>query len=240
MQSSQLNFSLAHESFTTTIETDHQDMIHDLAYNSTGKLLATCSADQTIKIWKLGPNTKAQLMQTITKQRHTHKSAIRCICWAHSSFGSIFATCSIDKKINIFHLVLEKETNIYPMNKKRKQKKKQNYLFYKAFDHIEREDIIDIRFAPFNIGLKLAVVLECGDIKMMEFHDIIDLRACPMQTIKISKCLMFPTLTSVSTSAIPAVRLQQNMTHSVSTSHLSKELIHPSSIISFIICMFFV
>jgi WD40 repeat protein len=32
-------------------ETNHVDLIHDLAYDYCGKRLATCSSDQTIKIW---------------------------------------------------------------------------------------------------------------------------------------------------------------------------------------------
>ena len=32
-------------------ETNHVDLIHDLTYDYCGKRLATCSSDQTIKIW---------------------------------------------------------------------------------------------------------------------------------------------------------------------------------------------
>jgi hypothetical protein len=34
-------------------KTDHEDLIHDIAYDYYGKRLATCSADQHITIWDL-------------------------------------------------------------------------------------------------------------------------------------------------------------------------------------------
>ena len=36
--------------------TQHQDLIHDLCYDYYGKRIATCSSDQTIKIWDLIDN----------------------------------------------------------------------------------------------------------------------------------------------------------------------------------------
>lgn len=34
-----------------SIQTDHEDLIHDVAYDFYGKRLATCSSDQTVKVW---------------------------------------------------------------------------------------------------------------------------------------------------------------------------------------------
>lgn len=33
---------------------EHKDLIHDVAYDFYGRRLATCSSDQTIKIWDQG------------------------------------------------------------------------------------------------------------------------------------------------------------------------------------------
>lgn len=33
-----------------SIQTDHEDLIHDVAYDFYGKRLATCSSDQTVKV----------------------------------------------------------------------------------------------------------------------------------------------------------------------------------------------
>ena len=33
-----------------SIQTDHEDLIHDVAYDFYGERLATCSSDQTVKV----------------------------------------------------------------------------------------------------------------------------------------------------------------------------------------------
>ena len=33
------------------IPTDHKDLIHDVAYDFYGKRMATCSSDQSVKVW---------------------------------------------------------------------------------------------------------------------------------------------------------------------------------------------
>jgi nucleoporin SEH1 len=35
------------------VNTNHRDLIHDIAYDFYGKRLATCSSDRTIKVWQL-------------------------------------------------------------------------------------------------------------------------------------------------------------------------------------------
>lgn len=35
----------------TTVETKHEDMIHDVQFDYFGKKMATCSSDKTIKIF---------------------------------------------------------------------------------------------------------------------------------------------------------------------------------------------
>ena len=79
------------------LDTLHKDLIHDISFNYYGSMLATCSSDQTIKIWKCIDNDKWELLQIINHIEHTHKASIQMITWANPMFGSIFATCSTDQ-----------------------------------------------------------------------------------------------------------------------------------------------
>ena len=36
---------------TKSINVDHEDLIHDVAYDFYGKRMATCSSDQKVKVW---------------------------------------------------------------------------------------------------------------------------------------------------------------------------------------------
>jgi WD40 repeat protein len=36
---------------TKSINANHEDLIHDVAYDFYGKRMATCSSDQKVKVW---------------------------------------------------------------------------------------------------------------------------------------------------------------------------------------------
>ena len=36
---------------TKSIDANHEDLIHDVAYDFYGKRMATCSSDQKVKVW---------------------------------------------------------------------------------------------------------------------------------------------------------------------------------------------
>jgi len=39
------------------IKTEHKDLIHDVAYDFYGTRMATCSSDQTVRIWECDTET---------------------------------------------------------------------------------------------------------------------------------------------------------------------------------------
>jgi nucleoporin SEH1 len=47
------------------LETEHEDLVHDVSYDHYGKRLATCSADQKIKVWDLNENGEWKLSSII-------------------------------------------------------------------------------------------------------------------------------------------------------------------------------
>jgi len=84
----------------SSLETQHEDMIHDAQLDYYGKRLATCSSDRTIKIFTVEGDDPAshKLQQTLKG----HDGPVWQVCWAHPKFGSIIASCSYDRKVIIW------------------------------------------------------------------------------------------------------------------------------------------
>ena len=155
------------------LDTLHKDLIHDISFNYYGSMLATCSSDQTIKIWKCIDNESWELFQEINHIDHTHKASIQMTTWANPIFGSIFATCSTDKKINIFQLCECEQKQQHNKYKNIHHKKSQKFLFQRVF--LEFHDAISISFVPPHLGLKLSIVCNDGIIKILTARDITNL-----------------------------------------------------------------
>ncbi|KAJ3445608.1 protein sec13 [Anaeramoeba flamelloides] len=73
------------------VETNHIDQINDLQMNHSGTLLATCSIDCVIKIFKI----ENESQKLITKLQG-HKSPVWKVRWANPKFGTMIASCSED------------------------------------------------------------------------------------------------------------------------------------------------
>eukprot|EP01137_Pigoraptor_chileana_P000630 Opistho-2@37094 len=81
----------------TTIDTRHEDMIHDAQLDYYGKRLATASSDRTIKIFDvLGDK------HTIIAELNGHEGPVWQVAWAHPKFGNVLASCSYDRRIIIW------------------------------------------------------------------------------------------------------------------------------------------
>jgi len=76
------------------IETNHDDMVHDVQFDYYSKRVATCSSDRTIKIFE-GKN----LVATI----HGHQGPVWQVAWAHPQFvPQLLASCSYDGSVSIY------------------------------------------------------------------------------------------------------------------------------------------
>jgi len=86
------------------VETDHKDLISDVAFNLYGSRVATCSSDQTVRIWELdGPQGLANWKCTASWKAHS--SAVWKVTWAHPQFGQVVATCSFDRTAAVWEEV---------------------------------------------------------------------------------------------------------------------------------------
>ena len=69
-------------------------IIHDVAYDHYGHRVATCSSDQTIRIYDSAGNKTAEW--------RAHSGSIWRLSWAHPEFGVALASCSFDRRICIW------------------------------------------------------------------------------------------------------------------------------------------
>jgi len=117
----------------STIDTQHEDMIHDAQLDYYGKKLATCSSDRTIKLFEIGENGNTQIAEL-----KGHEGPVWQVAWAHPKFGGVLASCSYDRKICIW-----KETS--------------PNTWIKIYEYDQHESSVNsIAWAPHECGLILA------------------------------------------------------------------------------------
>ena len=76
-------------------------MVLDVAYDYWGKRVATCSSDQSIKVYD---EAGAKLAEW-----KAHAGTIWRLAWMHPEFGVALASCSFDRKVCIWEEVVDAE-----------------------------------------------------------------------------------------------------------------------------------
>nr|CAG4645585.1 EOG090X07N7 [Lynceus sp. MCZ IZ 141354] len=80
-----------------TVDTGHEDMIHDAQMDYYGTRLATCSSDRAVRIYDVKNGT-----QTLAADLRGHEGPVWQVAWAHPKYGNILASCSYDRKVVIW------------------------------------------------------------------------------------------------------------------------------------------
>eukprot|EP01029_Cantina_marsupialis_P002212 TRINITY_DN12005_c0_g1_i1.p1 TRINITY_DN12005_c0_g1~~TRINITY_DN12005_c0_g1_i1.p1 ORF type:complete len:213 (-),score=41.69 TRINITY_DN12005_c0_g1_i1:97-672(-) len=132
------------------IETNHQDFIHDAELDFFGEKLATCSSDQTIKVYKVDPSGQNQHIADLTG----HDGPIWELAWAHpqASNGSMIASCSLDSKVIIYKEFDEAWESVF------------------VYDGHEAS-VNSICWAPYQYGLVLLAGSSDGFVSVISFKD---------------------------------------------------------------------
>lgn len=99
----------------TTVLTGHTDRVWCVRWAPSGKALASCSGDHTIRIWTTEPSTAAASSEraeitfkckAILEQSHTR--SIRSVTW--SPDGSLLASAGFDGLVCVYKWSREEET----------------------------------------------------------------------------------------------------------------------------------
>eukprot|EP00750_Incisomonas_marina_P015012 INCI18053.1.p1 GENE.INCI18053.1~~INCI18053.1.p1 ORF type:complete len:348 (+),score=61.96 INCI18053.1:130-1173(+) len=139
--------SAASSTNTTTVETQHQDMIHDAQLDYYSKMLATCSSDRSIKIFSA--EDPRNPISTITQ----HNGPVWAVQWAHPKFGVLLASASYDRTVMIHREV-----------------KPGAWETVQTFSHHE-SSVNSIKWAPHQYGLQLACASSDGTVSILTASD---------------------------------------------------------------------
>lgn len=143
------------------IDPRHRDLLHDIAFDYYGKRMATCSSDQSIKVWDLDPITQEWKETTSWK---AHSGSVWKVTWAHPDFGQILATCSFDRTAAVW----EEITTEGKCDKSVQWIRRTNFVD-------SRTSVTDVKFAPKILGLVLATCSVDGLIRVYEAPDTMNL-----------------------------------------------------------------
>lgn len=153
-----------------TINAEHKDLIHDVAYDFYGRRLATCSSDQSVKVFDLDENDEWRC----TADWKTHAGSVWKVNWAHPEFGQILATCSFDRTAAIWEEIVGESGNST-------QSKNQSHWVKRTSLVDSRTNVTDIKFAPKHMGLLLAMCSADGGVRIYEAPDIMNLSQWSLQ-----------------------------------------------------------
>ncbi|KAG9510788.1 Nucleoporin SEH1 [Fragariocoptes setiger] len=145
------------------IQADHADLIHDVAYDHYGRRLATCSSDQSVKVWDLDEKGSWKLKSSWK----SHSGSVWKVTWAHPEFGQILATCSFDRTAVVWEEIVDERN--------------QSYWLKRVTLVDSRTSLTDIRFAPKHLGLMLVTCASDGHMRIYEAPDIMNLTQWTMR-----------------------------------------------------------
>ena len=83
---------------TKSINADHEDLIHDVAYDFYGKRMATCSSDQKVKVWDQDEAGN----WNCSASWKTHNGSVWKVTWAHPEFGQV-GQCHMSWTFSLFY-----------------------------------------------------------------------------------------------------------------------------------------
>ncbi|KAL5014457.1 hypothetical protein ScPMuIL_008727 [Solemya velum] len=130
-------------SVINSIDTAHEDMIHDAQLDYYGTKLATCSSDRSIKIFDVKSG-----QQTLITNLLGHEGPVWQVAWAHPMFGNILASCGYDRKVIIW--------------------KESNGTWGKLYEYSNHDSSVNsVCFSSHEFGLNLACGSSDGSISVI-------------------------------------------------------------------------
>jgi len=147
------------------IDTGHTEFLHDIAYDFYGRRLATCSSDtkDAIRIFRQVPsadgNGSIWEEEPNGRLEHGHTCPVNKLGWAHPEFGAMIASCSDDQKVIIW------KEEVGSGGNEMKWERKADLVG-------ARRPVLDVKFAPHHMGLKLALCSKDGFVRIYEAQDV--------------------------------------------------------------------
>jgi len=152
------------------------DYVHDVAYDYYGNRLALCTSGLVIHIYSAPglaePKDASNDGWTeIARMRQAHKGPIWRLSWGHPESGEPLASCSDDGFINIWD---SRGRSIAPQGGRNHDS---GFPQWQKITFLSCDGpVMDVRFAPAPLGLKLAACTFDGKAKVFECNSGLDLK----------------------------------------------------------------
>lgn len=131
--------------------------------------MATCSSDQTIKVWE--QNEKGQWI--VSASWKAHSGSIWRLSWANPEFGVVIASASFDRTVSVWEETSEQKPSPSATPGKR---------WIRRTNLVDsRTSVTDVKFGPKILGLVLATSSSDGIIRIYEAPDIMNLSQWTLQ-----------------------------------------------------------
>ncbi|XP_028820010.1 nucleoporin SEH1 isoform X2 [Denticeps clupeoides] len=187
-----------------TIAADHKDLIHDVSYDFHGRRMATCSSDQSVKVWDKGEDGQWRC----TASWKTHSGSVWRVTWAHPEFGQVLASCSFDRTAAVWEEIVGESND--------KQRGLSHWI--KRTTLVDsRTSVTDVKFAPKHMGLVLSTCSADGVVRIYEAPDVMNLSQWSLQheiSCKIScSCLSWNPSSSRAHPPMIAVGSDDSVTY---------------------------
>lgn len=159
-------------STTQTIDTQHTETLHDAILDYYGKRLATCSSDQTIKIFDVSTTGAQTHVETL----RGHEGPVWQLSWAHPKFGTILASAGYDGRVLVW--------------------REQGGQWSKLTEHaIHSASVNSVTWAPHELGAVLACASSDGKVSILEFKDdgSWDTRTLPAHAVGVNAISWAPS-----------------------------------------------
>lgn len=153
------------------LQSSHEDIVHDVAFDYYGKRFASCSSDKQIKVWDFDDEQNQWMDHTIPR---AHADTIWRLSWAHPEFGQILASCSSDRSVHIWEEWESTQAAVRKTDNKDQWHKK-------AQLSDSRGSVNDVKFAPRHLGLKVSTASSDGTVRVYEATDVFTLNYWPLQ-----------------------------------------------------------
>lgn len=136
-------------SVSSTIDTGHDDMIHDAQMDYYGTKLATASSDRSVKIFEVKGQSQHQIAEL-----KGHEGPVWQVDWAHPKYGNLLASAGYDRKIFIW----KEDENSGSWNK---------IYEYNGHD----SSVNSVNWAGHELGLILAAGSSDGSISVITYNN---------------------------------------------------------------------
>ncbi|XP_042885792.1 nucleoporin SEH1-like [Penaeus japonicus] len=149
-----------------SLNAEHKDLIHDVSFDFYGRRMATCSSDQSVKIWDVGENGE----WVCTSSWKTHCGPVWKVTWAHPNYGQIIATCSFDRAAAVWEETVSDSGHAI------------HSAWIRRTNLVDsRTSVMDVKFAPKQQGLQLATCSADGVVRIYEAPDVMNLNQWSLQ-----------------------------------------------------------